>query len=355
MTFLRNAWYAAGWEQDLGADPVSRTMLDEPIVLYRDEAGAPVALADACPHRFAPLSLGKVLGDRVQCPYHGLVFDKTGACVHNPNGRGQTPSALAVRSYPVQVSNGMIWLWFGDAEKALETKPPQYEFLERPEWPALRGYLHVQANYELVTDNLLDLSHAEFLHPFIVGPGGYNELRYNAEQVGQRVSAYHHMPDAAVTPLLRPFFDASVTKVTGRAHMHWEAPANMMLDVGAVALDGAANGDDVALPQTHLLTPETATTTHYFWSLARSHGGENARLDQALSEGISYAFEHEDEPMIRAVHERMKGRSLFDLAPALLPQDEAAVRARRVLAKAIVAEQGAASNSKVPGRSAASA
>ena len=81
MAFLRNAWYAAAWDDELGDKPLARTMLGEPLVLYRDSAGAPVALSDTCPHRFAPLSLGRRDGDTLQCPYHGLVFGKNGICI----------------------------------------------------------------------------------------------------------------------------------------------------------------------------------------------------------------------------------------------------------------------------------
>ena len=70
--FLRNAWYPAGWSKDLTSEPVARKMLDEPIVLYRLPSGQLVALEDRCCHRAAPLSLGKVVGEHLQCGYHGL-------------------------------------------------------------------------------------------------------------------------------------------------------------------------------------------------------------------------------------------------------------------------------------------
>lgn len=341
MPFLRNAWYVAAWDEELGEAPLSRTLLDEPVVLYRDAEGAPVALQDMCAHRFAPLSLGKVMGDRLQCPYHGLVYDKTGVCVHNPNGRGATPSALSVRNYPLRVSNGLIWIWFGEPEKATEVDPPQYDFLEADGWRTVRGYLHVSANYELVTDNLLDLTHAQFLHPFLASEGGYANVEYRAEQSGDRVSAFHNMPNSPLTGLFRLFCDESATRLDGRAHMHWEAPANMMLDVGAVVLDSAQAGEDIALPGTHLLTPESEGATHYFWSMCRNRQMNNTQLDEVMRAGIANAFEYEDEPMIRAVFGRMRGKPLFEMSPALLPQDEAAVRARRILARRAASEAAA--------------
>lgn len=334
MPFLENAWYALCWDQDLDATPVARTVLSVPIVLYRATNGMPVALHDMCPHRFAPLSLGKVKGDNVQCPYHGLVFDRSGTCIANPNAKGTTPQALAVRKYPTFVQNGMIWVWPGDADLAQDTSPPVYDFLEAPGSRTVSGYLQVDANYELVTDNLLDLSHTEFLHPFIAGPGDFEGTELRTAQDGERVTAYHFMPGHCVTPLFRPFFDDSVEVMDGRAHLHWEAPANMMLEVGATH-----GTDDVALPMVHLLTPETETSTHYFWAMQRQRLVDSAELDAGIQAGVTYAFEHEDEPMVRAVAERMAGKSLFEMRPALLPQDEAAVRARRILSKKIDQER----------------
>jgi phenylpropionate dioxygenase-like ring-hydroxylating dioxygenase large terminal subunit len=97
MTFLQNAWYAAGWSHMFEATPLARTIHDQPIVIYRGEAGAPIALADKCPHRFAPLSRGKIKGDRIACGYHGLEFDSSGQCVRNPHGR-----LAPARRYPRQ-------------------------------------------------------------------------------------------------------------------------------------------------------------------------------------------------------------------------------------------------------------
>lgn len=337
MPFLRNAWYVAAWDEELGETPIARTLLGEPVVLYRDEQGSPVALRDACPHRFAPLSRGKVSEGNIQCPYHGLVFDKTGTCIHNPNGRGATPKSLTIRSYPVAVASGAIWIWFGGPEKPVVTAPPTYSFMTDPQWHSVQGYLHVLAHYELVTDNLLDLSHAEFLHPFLASSGGYNGVEYRADQTGDRVTAFHSMPDSEMSALFNPFFDPSVTRIDATGDMHWEAPANMVIETGAKAKNGTLD-QQVTLMGAHLLTPETESTTHYFWSASRTLMTDSSELDAMLCGGITQTFQHEDEPMIRSVYERMEGKALFDLSPALLAQDEAAVRARRILSKMIAAE-----------------
>jgi len=101
-TYLRNAWYVAAWSDNLAdGQLLSRTILKEPIVLFRKSDGNVGALQDRCPHRFAPLHMGKIVGgDRVQCPYHGLEFDSSGACVLNPHGTKiflPAPACAAIR------------------------------------------------------------------------------------------------------------------------------------------------------------------------------------------------------------------------------------------------------------------
>ena len=100
--FLRNAWYVAAWDHEVGQETLPTKILGERIVLYRTEAGEPVALEDACAHRKLPLSMGRRKGDAIECGYHGLTFDKTGRCIHMP-AANRIPPAVRVRSYPLRV------------------------------------------------------------------------------------------------------------------------------------------------------------------------------------------------------------------------------------------------------------
>src|SRR5215510_12695259 len=100
--FARNAWYCAGFSADLAESRLRAiTILGQALVLFRDANGSPAALADRCPHRFAPLSRGRVQDGKVQCGYHGLQFDAGGQCVHNPHGPGVAPKAATARAFPV--------------------------------------------------------------------------------------------------------------------------------------------------------------------------------------------------------------------------------------------------------------
>jgi vanillate O-demethylase monooxygenase subunit len=95
--FPKNVWYMAGWSEELGDRLLARRLFDRPIVMFRQSDGGIAALADRCPHRFAPLSLGKQESDTLVCGYHGLTFDGTGSCVRNPFS-DKIPAAAKVQS-----------------------------------------------------------------------------------------------------------------------------------------------------------------------------------------------------------------------------------------------------------------
>src|SRR5271154_645098 len=110
--FIRNSWYVAAIPNEVGATPLARTILGDPVVMFRKKDGKVVALRDRCAHRMLPLSLGKVSGDEIQCAYHGFVYDCTGKCVHVP-GLKHVPSIAKVQTYPVIERHGYVWIWMG--------------------------------------------------------------------------------------------------------------------------------------------------------------------------------------------------------------------------------------------------
>src|SRR3546814_4170884 len=173
-------------------------MLDMDVVLYRRADGEPVAVSGICPHRFAPLSLGRVDGDNLVCGYHGLRFDQTGNCIFNPHGKGVIPPKTRLRSYPVADRNGALWVWTGDPERADPDSIVDFDFVaDRENWSAFTGYPNIKANSQLVIDNLLDLTHAAYLHPTTHGVGdesGIGGTRISKCGVvdATTISAYQH-------------------------------------------------------------------------------------------------------------------------------------------------------------------
>jgi phenylpropionate dioxygenase-like ring-hydroxylating dioxygenase large terminal subunit len=110
MPFLKNSWYVAAWSSEVQG-PTHQKIIGEDVLLYRGEHGQVIALGDTCPHRFAPLHLGKVIGDLIQCPYHGLQFNADGHCAHNPFDPAVQPAAAKVRSFPTIERDRFIWIW----------------------------------------------------------------------------------------------------------------------------------------------------------------------------------------------------------------------------------------------------
>jgi len=165
MMFLKSAWYAAAWGDEVSKELFVRTVAGEAILLTRGDDGTPRALADSCPHRFAPLSAGCRTDGRIRCAYHGLEFDLDGRYVHNPHVTGARPAAARVRSYAVVERYGLVWLWLGDAGHADPARIPDFAFLDDPRWLVVHGTIHGSGHFELFTDNLMDLGHTEFLHP----------------------------------------------------------------------------------------------------------------------------------------------------------------------------------------------
>jgi vanillate O-demethylase monooxygenase subunit len=334
MPFLFNAWYAAGWSETLGDAPIRIKILGDALMIFRASDGHAVALGDICPHRFASLGFGKIVGDTVQCPYHGLGFDRTGVCVHNPHGDGLVPPGARVKSYPIAERHHALWIWPGDPQQADPSLIPDFSVYDRADIVSSRDCLHVDANYELINDNLLDLTHAAFLHPFLTSDGFAARSRTKVEQDGRMVRSYMWNDDEQVTPLFGLVWDGDADRVDMRSHMHWTAPSSLFLDVGITDVGGEPENGPW-LPSAHLLTPETETSTHYFWMVGRNRQPENAELGEIIHGGIKRAFETEDEPMIAQVAANMAGRDFWSMRPAILAGDGASIRARRMLAKMI--------------------
>ncbi len=167
--WIRNAWYVAAWSHEIEAGRIAaRTIIDQPLVLYRTRAGELVVFEDRCCHRFAPLSMGRLEGDDLRCMYHGLKFAPDGRCIEIP-GQPLIPRSACVRRYPVHTVGSWVWVWMGDARLADPAKIPPSVALDDPAYRLRHGQLDYDAHYMLIDDNLLDLSHLSFAHEKTIG------------------------------------------------------------------------------------------------------------------------------------------------------------------------------------------
>ncbi|MDB5682813.1 MAG: putative iron-sulfur protein [Sphingomonas bacterium] len=343
--FLTNCWYAAAFVDEVTRAPLARTLLDTPIVFYRREDGTPAALHDRCPHRFAPLSSGTLVGDDLQCGYHGLRFDCAGRCVSNPHNDGKPLRAADVRSFPLFERYGVVWIWPGDAAKADPTLLPHFTYLEDDStWSVLKGHLRVKGNYQLVTDNLLDLTHAPFLHPGFKLPNVTPEQQLAAtttrlDRFPDRVLAYRLRTGLPPNQATIDLFGFPADPCETRTHMTWYPPAIIDFDNGT-KFPGQEDLEGFCFPQAHLITPETETTCHYFFAAARNLRRDDPAIDKALMGVLDTAFRTQDEPMIEAVQARMGQTGDIDAHnPVLLKTDGPPVTARRMLKEMIAREQ----------------
>jgi phenylpropionate dioxygenase-like ring-hydroxylating dioxygenase large terminal subunit len=346
--YLRNCWYGLAWNKELSETSLlSRRILGINVVAFRDKEGRPAALRDRCPHRMAPLSLGNVKDGVVQCGYHGLQFDIAGQCVGNP--LGDIPRHRSVESYPTVERDQMIWIWLGDEKRANPDLLPDFDFQNRDgvdgDWVEF-GYTHVNADYRLETDNLMDLSHAEFLHAKSFGGRGYFQQGENQlHDFGNEIHSNWWMPNL-------PYPDPVTREPTGERldhflDMRWTAPSALRLHVNFVPHGLYADRKDTLrddLPgqfSAHIITPEDEGSCHYFWSANKPVGagpfvgGTDREARRAL---FRLAFEIEDKPMLEAVQANME-KEFWDEKPIIFANDAGGVRVRRRLAQMISDEQ----------------
>jgi len=330
--FVHDAWYVIAWAEELAVTaPVARTVLSRPLVVFKDAEGAVHALEDRCPHRGVPLSMGQVVGGNIRCAYHGLEFDGSGACVRNPHIRAD-PGRLQVRRYPVALRHDAVWVWMGEADRADPSRIPDYGLFGAgvPGYRAIRGYLGVAADYRLVIDNLLDLSHAEYLHANTVGTSGSaGSVKTSLDAEEDRVTVLRKVFDLAPSAVFKPVWTRT-ERIDHQANMTWRPPSHLMLDLGIMPPGGELS-EGLHFPSAHILTPETERSTHYFYAVARNFSQDDAVLDETVRSTFVKAFAGEDRPVIEAIQRAAvdpeDGFRFVDFTPG----DAAARRVRRVL------------------------
>jgi len=335
--YLKNAWYVAGWENHLDGGLLARTICEEPIVFFRGDDGKIGALEDRCCHRSAPLSVGRLKGNEVECGYHGLRFDRTGQCTAIPTQELVPPSAR-VRSYPVILKNRWIWIWMGDAASADESQIPDYFFLENDAWANIDGYFYVECNYQSYIDIQLDQTHSPYVHPDTLGNAAKLRVKPSVKREPRALKCERLFPNDDPPPL---WAKAANIKGKGDSWNRWiyTPPATIMFDVGAAqANTGAFEGNlehGITVHNAHGITPETGTTTHHFWSNARDFGLDDPETEEQLS--IIRKVFREDVTICEAVQRRA---SQFPDAHQIdVAMDHPTLQARNMLARLIEEEK----------------
>ncbi len=303
MSFVRNAWYVAAWASEITRTLQRRTILGEDVVLYRSGDGEPVALRDRCPHRLLPLSQGRLVEDRIQCGYHGLQFDASGACVRVP-GQEAIPRNARVKSYKVAERLGLVWIWMGDAEAADTAEIYDLAEYHLPEWGVAHGdALHVEADYLLLCDNLSDPSHVEYVHPTTLGSPSAEGVGVEFEEVDWGVTIRRWSLESEPIGFARAFgnFDGLVDRWQ---YYHMHTPSIAIIDFGtAPAGSGAQQGNldtCIRVFSCHFMTPETATSCLDYWLHVRNFGADDPAVGEGISDQFRIAFA-EDKTVLEAI------------------------------------------------------
>lgn len=333
-TFLYNRWYVAALSTEVVNAPLARTLLSQPIVLYRDTKGQAVALEDRCVHRQAPLSLGEVVGDHLQCGYHGFTFDQSGACIRVPS-QGRIPPGACVRAYPVIEKQGFVHVWPGNPALADSRAPFDFPYVGKDGWNFRYASLRGGFDYRLLIDNLMDLTHLSFTHKKTIGAGGVAEQgRTSTERDGERVRVSRVMEDIAPAPV-----HVEVTGYAGNVDrwqiIEFNPPCHIALDVGNAR---AGRGGHEAVPEDrlidrqtlHIATPETENTTLYFWVSAYPAASMNPDQEQIIYDRTMEVLD-EDIAMIEGQQSR-----LDDAVPVVdINEDAGQIAVRRILTRLI--------------------
>jgi vanillate O-demethylase monooxygenase subunit len=289
--FLQNYWYAIAWATEVGRTPFARTVCNEPIVLYRTQAGEAIAMEDRCCHRRLPLHMGKVVDDNLQCHYHGLTFDRSGRCVKVP-GQSLVPPSARVRTYPVRERHGLLWIFLGRLELADDDAIPDYHWITDPEWGAKGAHFNVKAHYLLIVENLLDLTHLAFVHSTTIGNAAVVEsAEVQFVRGPSTVDVRRIMKNCAPPPtyVRAAGFAGAIDRWQ---FINFAPPGFVRLETGGcdAGREGDAAATRITLRNLNIVTPETESSSHYFWAQCHDFDAHNSKLTAMIFEDVRLAF-----------------------------------------------------------------
>ena len=280
--YVRNAWYLAAWTEELGDKPLGRTIMDEPVVLYRGASGQVIGIWGLCGHRHFPLADGHIVGDRIVCPYHGFEFDSSGACAHIP-AVAQAPKRFRMKTYTVVEKFKAIWIWMGSNAAPDEDSIPPLDQVGfgGGDWQALpNGRTYTRARWPLIIDNLMDLSHIAFLHAATFQQPALGDVSPHFEG-GPEFRCVRWLKDQSPDS---PFFRLVLPDNDGRLDAEFDTrffgPGLIVTSSHIYSAGQCREADRLATTYNiHGITPETRHSTHNFSGVARNFLLKDSALD----------------------------------------------------------------------------
>jgi len=252
-------------------------------------------------------------------------------------GQDHLPKGSRVRSYPIVEKHGWIWIWMGDPALADPKAAPAYEKYDDPQWAAYGEMIPIKANYFLVVDNLLDLSHLPFLHANTIGSPEDTNPKLTWERgtdwvKGVRVAR-------GLSPSARNLQEGLDFRFDRTQIMLFEPPSQVTIDILSNEF-GKEYGDPTGRLNRRIviydaMTPETDSSCYYFWAIARDYAIDDPKMTELAFRATSTAF-YEDKHMLEAE------QKIIDLNPAA-PQidligDTGGLQARRIIERLLAEE-----------------
>jgi phenylpropionate dioxygenase-like ring-hydroxylating dioxygenase large terminal subunit len=289
--FPRDQWYVAAYGSEIEHDLFTRTICGEPILFWRTRDGAVTAMPDRCVHRRFPLSQrpSRLVDDQVVCGYHGFTYDASGKCVAVP-GQTRIPRTARLLPYPVVEQDSFVWVFIGDPAHADASRIPRAPWLVSPDYTTVAGMEPLNARYELLVDNLLDLSHETYLHGGYIGTPevASTPITTEVDEDAGIVYVSRHMDDAECPP-----FYAKSTGLQGRIarwqDIEYTPPClyklhSRIAPVGSVPNPDGTDPDAFHVEVVYAITPETESSTHDFWCVARDFALGDEEVSAFLAE-----------------------------------------------------------------------
>ncbi len=338
----RNQWYVAGWSNEVTRVPMERWLLNEPVVFYRKESGQIVALHGRCPHRQYPLVKGNVVGDKLECSYHGFTFDAGGACTRIPT-QSVIPASCKIASYPVVERWNWFWIWMGDPALADESLIPDHDMLKltAPGWHAVAAATHLlKARHQLLHENLCDLSHLTFLHPGIIGVEDVAATEFEVQGEGMwfrdERAMYNQSPTGFFADILdyhKPI-DRLMSMEFFLPCLHLAAEAFLAHD----KQDGEEGRELGSYRVHHAVTPATPHETHYFIAYSRNFGIEDSRITEVINSAFAAVLQ-QDVDAVEALETMLQKSGDRQFKDFLAKGDVTSVKVRRSMEALIRSEQ----------------
>lgn len=335
---IRNAWYVAAKSSEISRELFARQYLGISTLLFRREDGTAVALQNRCCHRSFPLVEGRLDGDVLECGYHGFRYDCSGKCIAVPS-QEKAPDNIRLRAFPVVEKKPFIWIWPGDPALADASLLPHQDYFDHPEWAVNIGFLNIKGSYVHLHENLLDLSHLSFLHEKTFGTPEYARAPVETTVTENHFEAWRHVECKLPPIYARPLGWEGDTAMRSSGSLYISPGLHVNTGIlKNLEHPEKMQGSQPMVKVAQLITPESNTSTHYYYAQCRNFAIDDKDMGRFMLEANQAAFS-EDVFAIEHIN-RMQD---CDQTPGFyeidVPADLPGVSMRRHLKKLSAAEQ----------------